>query len=522
MGATVWLVVGGLLLLVLYIRLNDAKLGRIPPEAAVLSPKRWTPEEVRRTVDELAASPASLLNEKLPPKTGRRYIITGGAGFLGGWIVLHLLARGEDPRRIRVLDIRRPIRKDLLEGAATEVDFVQADVSDAKAVQAAFEKPWPPAQSDVPGEPQPEITVFHTAATIRFFERHPELLHLSERVNVLGTQNVLDAARRVGASSFVYTSSGSISVHSSRFFLWPWEKEPRYFTQVANDDDAIIPKRHEDFFSNYAVSKYNAERVVRAADKSPSGKGVLRTGCIRPGNGIYGPGGDLLVGVYLVKRTNPTWIPNIIQSFIYVENCSLAHLCYEARLIELQNGGTNPDVGGQAFCVADAGPPATYGDVYDALTQLTNGTCVFPKLSCSTMLGIAHLVERYSLFRHFLAQSPLAALTKLIPRVSGDITFLQPSMFALTGIHLIFDDSRARSPPEKGGLGYEGRITTLEGVCKVTLEHQKDNGKGWERVVAGHKEEGHGFGLARAEKGVEEVIEKVANGVGVDPKKVLS
>lgn len=434
--------------------------------------------------------------------------------------MLHLLARGEDPRRIRVLDIRRPIRKDLLDGPATEVDFVQVDVSDAQATHAAFDKPWP--ASDVVGEAEPEITVFHTAATIRFFERDPSLLPISEKVNLAGTQNVLDASRRAGVSAFVYTSSGSISVHSSRFFLWPWETEPGQFTQVVNDDDALIPKRHEDFFSNYAVSKCNAERVVRAADRSPSGKGILRTGCIRPGNGIYGPGGDLLVGFYLVKKTNPTWIPNILQSFVYVENCSLAHLCYEARLIELQKGGTNPDVGGQAFCVADAGPPTTYGDVYDALTQLSNGTCVFPKLSCTTMLGIAHLIEGYDLLWHSLVRSPLASFARLLPRLGGDIAFLQPSMFALTVIHLIFDDSRARSPPEKGGLGYNGSITTIEGVCKVALEHQKGDGKGWERVVAGHKDQGHGFGLARAEQGVEEVIEKVANGVGVESKKVLS
>lgn len=436
--------------------------------------------------------------------------------------MLHLLARGEDPRRIRVLDIRRPIRKDLLEGAATEVDFVQVDVSDTQAIQAAFDKPWPPAKSDVAGEPDPEITVFHTAATIRFFERDPSLLHLSEKVNLSGTQNVLDASRRVGASAFVYTSSGSISVHSSRFFLWPWETEPKQFTQVVNDDDTLIPKRHEDFFSNYAVSKCHAERTVRTADRSRSGNGVLRTGCIRPGNGIYGPGGDLLVGSYLVRKTNPTWIPNILQSFIYVENCSLAHLCYEARLIERQNGGKNPDVGGQAFCVADGGPPTTYGDVYDALTQLSNGACAFPKLSCTTMLGIAHLVEGYDRLWHSLARSPLASFAKPLPRVGGDIIFLQPSMFALTVIHLIFDDSRARSPPEKGGLGYNGNITTIEGVCKVALEHQRGDGKGWERVVAGHKDEGHGFGLARAEKGVEEVIEKLANGVGVEPKTILS
>lgn len=82
MVATIWLVVSGLLLVVLYIRVNDAKLGRIAPEAAAFSPKRWAPEEVRHAVDELASSSASLLNGQLPPKTGRRYIITGGVSII--------------------------------------------------------------------------------------------------------------------------------------------------------------------------------------------------------------------------------------------------------------------------------------------------------------------------------------------------------------------------------------------------------------------------------------------------------
>ncbi|OSX63510.1 hypothetical protein POSPLADRAFT_1140041 [Postia placenta MAD-698-R-SB12] len=521
MTSLIWVVLGSLLVVVLYIRNNDSKLSRLPPEATTFSPNRWKSDAVDQTAKELANSQASLLAGNLPPKTGRRYIVTGGAGFLGGWIVLHLLARGEDPRRIRVVDIRLPIRNDLTQGAAKDVDFIQVDVTDAQAVDAAFRKSWP-VPSDVSGEPEPEVTVFHTAATIRFFERHQALLQYSEQVNVKGTQNILDAARRIGVTTFIYTSSGSISVRRTRFWLWPWEKEPVHFVQPINDDDTLVPKRHDDYFSNYAVSKRTAELAVRAADKTPSGKGFIRTGCIRPGNGIYGPGGDLLVGQYLAKKTNPTWIPNILQSFIYVENCSLAHLCYEQRLLELQAGGHNPDIGGQAFCVADASPAPTYGEVYDALTQLTSGTTVFPRLSCTTMLGLAHLIEAYYLLRHFLLQSPLALLGRLLPGLNGDIVFLQPSMFALTVVHLIFDDSRARAPPEKGGLGYNGSVTTLEGVCKVFVEHQKGDGKGWQRVIAGHKEVGQGFGLAKAEAAVEDIIEKVGNGVGVSAEKTLS
>ncbi|CCM04005.1 uncharacterized protein FIBRA_06162 [Fibroporia radiculosa] len=515
--ATLWLVLGVIAGLFLYVRANDAKLKRTPPEAMSFSPQRWTEDAVRRTADRLADSPRSLLTvDQLPKQTGRRYIITGGAGFLGGWMVLHLLARGEDPRRIRVIDIRMPARKDLTEGAAKDVDYILVDVTDAKAVDAAFSKPWPSAQSDVPGAPEPEVTVFHTAATIRFFERHPDLLRHSNEVNVRGTENVVNAARRVGVSTLVSTSSGSICVWNNRFWLWPWEKEPKYFVQPVNDDSSI-PKRHEDYFSNYAASKHTAEKFVRAADKTPSGQRVLRTGCIRPGNGIYGPGGDLMVGNYLTRKTNPSWIQTMIQSLIYAENCSLAHLCYEARLIELQQGSKNPDIGGQAFCVADAGPPPLYGEVYDAVTQVSKGQTEFMYLSFTAMLALAQLVEWYYLARYFLLQSRFAFLGRIMPPVTGDIVFLQPSMWALTGIHLWFNDSRARLAPEKGGLGYNGDITTMEGVCKSVIEHQRDGGKSLQRVIAGHKEVGHGFAPNRAENGPARIIAAVENG----PAKII-
>jgi nucleoside-diphosphate-sugar epimerase len=205
---------------------------------------------------------------------------------------MQLLDRGEDPKRIRVLDIRAPARHDLTT-RGKDVHFIQTDVSDAAAVDAAFNAPWPDESFSAP-----QITVFHTAANIRFYEKSESLLPNSAKVNVIGTQNTINAARAIGATALVYTSSGSVSVRSSRFFLWPWETEPASFVQAINENDAILPKRHGDFFSNYAVTKIDAERRVRAADKSASREGVLRTGCIRPGNGVFGPGGDMLCGKF--------------------------------------------------------------------------------------------------------------------------------------------------------------------------------------------------------------------------------
>lgn len=509
-----------LFLPVLYIRLNDAKLECLPPEAVRISSKRWTKEEIEVCHAGLKDGPVSVLDGKLPPRTGRRYIVVGGAGFLGGWIVLHLLQRGEDPRKIRVLDIRLPVREDLQEGRAREVDFMKVDITDHDAVFEAFRKPWPNAASDMPDAPEPELTVFHTAATIRFYERRQHLLYLSENVNVHGTQNILDAARDVGATAMIYTSSGSVGVRRSSFWLLPWQKQPKYFTQVINDDDSNLPKRHDQFFSNYAVSKLTAERRVRASDRSPSGKGkVLRTGCIRPGNGVFGPGGDLLAGAYMLKKFNPTWIGAIMQSFTYVENCSLAHLLYEQRLIELEKGSTNPDIGGDAFCIADAGPPPTYGDVHTALELLSHGEVKFQNLSPTTMLGIAHLVEWYYLARRWLVKSSFAFLGNLLPQIIGDIVFLQPSMFALTNVHLYFDDSRARAPPEKGGLGYTNTCTTLQGICQVVIGHYRSGGKGTARIIAGHVETSQSP-LIGAEIAVATAMEKINE--GMDATKALN
>ncbi|KAG6909170.1 hypothetical protein DXG01_001797 [Tephrocybe rancida] len=502
--------------LVLYARINNRRLLRLPDEVAALSPERWTPGYSRKAAEKLAKSPSITINEQIPPKTGRRYIVVGGGGFLGGWIVASLLERGEDPQCIRILDIRPPVREDLNAAQKRGVTYIEVDVSDSAAVEAAFNAPWP---ASVPS-PLPELTVFHTAANIRFYERYEMFLPSSEKVNVRGTENVVNSARSAGASILIYTSSGSIAIRRSRFLLWPWEKEPRFFVQVINDDEAALPKRHSEFFSNYAATKRQADRIVRAADRSrTSTTSILRTGCIRPGNGVFGPRGDMLCGAYLVRQTNPTWIANIMQSFCYVENCALAHLCYEQRLAELQAGGTNPDIGGDAFVVADPGPAPTYGDVYTMLETLTDGECTFPNLPPTLMLVIAIMIEWYYVARHLLTTN-LGPVGRFLPALNGDIINLQPSLFALTSVHLIFDDSRARLPPEKGGLGYKGAWTTFQGLYKTVEEHKSGVGQSGRRSdLAGIS---LGFGYGKAQKAVAEANEKVVDGLGVDPVKVLS
>jgi nucleoside-diphosphate-sugar epimerase len=441
----------------------------LPPELQKLSPKRLTLEDVRAEARKLDNQATIASTEVLPPKTGRRYIVVGGGGFLGGWIISKLLDRGERSDHIRVLDIRPPQNEVVQDALLKGAQFLPVDITKYDSLEAAFTAPWPTPAN---GKPEPEITVIHTVASIRYYERHLAFMDKSSKVNVDGTRNIVKASVAAGATILICTSSASVGVHNSRILLWPWEKEPTIFRQIVNDDESRLPKHREDFFSNYPYTKRQGERIVREADKTslPNGK-ILRTGALRPGNAVFGPRGDLVCDSYTQRGKNESWVHSVLSSFTYVENCATAHLCYEARLLELLNGGTNPDIGGQAFCITDSGPTPTYGDFYTMLEALTDGQTHFPKVSPTFMLFIAYGIETYTRVQHALSTTLGTWVSSVVPPITGVIINLQPPLFSLCNVHVIVDDSRARLPPEKGGLGYTGAWTTLQGAYQAMKEH---------------------------------------------------
>jgi hypothetical protein len=111
------------LIFFLYMLRNDRALKSSPASAIAFSKQRRTPETCRVAAEQLSNPPLSVADQ-IPPKTGRCYIVVGEvrdyyyssfrsfvnlsnqAGFIGGWVVLQLL---QDPRNIRVLDIRPPV-----------------------------------------------------------------------------------------------------------------------------------------------------------------------------------------------------------------------------------------------------------------------------------------------------------------------------------------------------------------------------------------------------------------------------
>jgi UDP-glucose 4-epimerase len=117
-------------------------------------------------------------------------LVTGGAGFIGSNLVRLLLEQGNS---VAVLDNLSSGYRDNLAGLP-EVTFVEGDVRDPAAIDAAM------AGTEV---------VFHLAASVgntRSIE-HPIL---DSEINVIGTLQVLEGARRHGVRKLVCSSSAGI------------------------------------------------------------------------------------------------------------------------------------------------------------------------------------------------------------------------------------------------------------------------------------------------------------------------
>lgn len=119
-----------------------------------------------------------------------RYLVTGGAGFIGSHVVDELVRRGQD---VVVLDDLSTGQEANIEGIRGKIDFRVGTITDLKDVQSACRGAdyviHLAARPSVPKSVKDPIGTNHT--------------------NIDGTLNVLVAARDAGARRFVYAASSS-------------------------------------------------------------------------------------------------------------------------------------------------------------------------------------------------------------------------------------------------------------------------------------------------------------------------
>jgi nucleoside-diphosphate-sugar epimerase len=272
-----------------------------------------------------------------------RALVTGGGGFLGGYLVEALLARGDSVRSFG--------RGEYPHLTAQGVEVMRGDIRDRDAVTAACAGIH---------------CVFHVAATpgIRMDERP------YDETNRLGTKNVIDACREQGVARLVYTSSPSV-VFAGRDQAGIDESAPYDFAWM---------KRNRAY---YSLSKAHGEQAVLSANGEQ-----LKTCALRP-HLIWGPGDTHLIP-RLISRARSGRLRRVgegtnLVDITYVENAVDAHLLAADALGRPVTDATSP--AGKEYFISQ-GEPVNCWSWIDEILKLAG----LPPVARSTSLWTASRV----------------------------------------------------------------------------------------------------------------------------------
>ena len=255
-----------------------------------------------------------------------RYLVTGGAGFIGAHLVEELLKRGEE---VRVLDNFSTGKRERLDPFVEKIELVEGDLRSQHAVREAVDG---------------IDFVFHQGALPSVSRSVKDPITTND-VNVGGTLNVLDAAKEADVKRVVYASSSSV--------------------YGANE---AIPQREDmmpEPISPYAVAKLTGEKYCHVFSRTYG----LETVTLRYFN-VFGPRMDpasayaafipiFIVGMLEGRPLIVNGDGSISRDFTYITNV------VEANMRAMEADG----VAGEVFNVA-CGDSMSLNDIIDRLREL--------------------------------------------------------------------------------------------------------------------------------------------------------
>jgi dihydroflavonol-4-reductase len=216
-----------------------------------------------------------------------KVFVTGGTGFIGANLIRLLLDQGYQVRALVRKSSQLTNLQDLADNA--DLELVLGDVTDSALA------------TDLKGCD----ALFHVAAHYSLWQRDRDLLY---QANVLGTRNILKAAREAGVSQTVYTSSvAAIGVNP---------------TGVPTDEHYQSPP--ENLIGAYKQSKYWAEQEAQKAVQA--GQSVV---IVNPSSPIGAwdvkptPTGEIVLR--FLRRQMPVYVDTGLN-FIHVQDVCWGHL----------------------------------------------------------------------------------------------------------------------------------------------------------------------------------------------------
>lgn len=274
-----------------------------------------------------------------------KYIVTGGAGFIGSNIVKELVKRGET---VKIIDNLSTGFEKNFEDVKDQVEFIKGDIRDLDLLQKEF------AGFDY---------IINQAALCSVPRSVSDPIASNEN-NIDGTLNVLVAARDNKIRRVVYASSSSV-----------------YGEAVGDYKVETMPVSP---LSPYALTKYTAERYTQLFYKLYG----LETVCLRYFN-VFGPGQDpnsaysAVIPIFInkmMKGESPVIFGDGTQSrdFTYVQNN------VEANIL----AATASQGAGEVINIACA-QSATLNELVDIINQEL-GTSVKPVYQADRQGDIKH------------------------------------------------------------------------------------------------------------------------------------
>ncbi|MEG3435721.1 hopanoid-associated sugar epimerase [Pannus brasiliensis CCIBt3594] len=212
-----------------------------------------------------------------------RAFVTGGTGFIGANLVRLLLDRGYEVRALV-----RP-ESDLQNLRGLEIELIEGHLNDPEIDLSLRDCP----------------VLFHVAAHYSLWQKDREKLYES---NVLGTRNLLAAARKAGVERVVYTSSvAAIGV---------------------GKDGRSVDETHqspvEKLIGHYKKSKYYAEQEAKEAIRSGQDIVIVNPSTpIGPFDSKPTPTGDIILR--FLRRQMPAYV-NTGLNVIDVRDVAIGHL----------------------------------------------------------------------------------------------------------------------------------------------------------------------------------------------------
>ncbi len=158
-------------------------------------------------------------------------LVTGGAGFIGANLVRHWVAAHPDDRVVVLDALTYAGNRANLDPVADRVTFVEGDIGDPRLTSRLLETERIDVVVNVAAESHNSLAVLDPG---RFF-----------RTNVLGTQTLLEAARRVGVRRFHHVSTcevyGELALDAPGAFAEDAPYRPRtpYSASKAAADHAV-------------------------------------------------------------------------------------------------------------------------------------------------------------------------------------------------------------------------------------------------------------------------------------------